>query len=153
MSDEMNEGYDDDFIEDEHIEVRSFIAGPIDEVWQHWTDPELLAEWWWPMFDDTRYEIDPQIGGIYRMHSVTGGVSVAGEFIEVQDGKRLEFSWHWSGESGESTVAIDFAEGEGGSVVTVTQTGIAFDDVEPLTEGWEDVLTRLEERFDELAGD
>ena len=150
MSNDLFEAGDDDFIEDEHIEVRSFIAGAIDDVWQHWVDAELLAIWWWPMFDDTRYEIDAQVGGVYRIHTVTGGIAVSGEFTEVVDGKRLEFSWHWSGESGESSVSVAFAEGDGGTVVTVTQTGIAYDEVDPLTEGWEDVLTRLEERFDEL---
>lgn len=151
----MNAAFTDDeeFIEEERLEVRSFVAGRIDEVWQHWVDPELLAEWWWPMFDDTRYEVDAQIGGIYRMHTVSGGMAVAGEFTEVIDGRRLEYSWHWSGESGESSVSVDFAEGDGGTVVTVAQTGIAFDDIDPLAEGWEDVMTRLEERFDDMADD
>lgn len=148
----MNEHDGDaDFIEEEGLEVRAFIAGARDDVWRHWVDVSLLETWWWPMFDDTRYEVDAQPGGIYRIHTVEGGIGVSGEYEDVEPKKLLEFSWHWSGQDAQSTVAVQFADADGGTLVTVSHTNIPFDDVDPLTEGWEDVLTRLEERFDELA--
>lgn len=148
MSDDNAEA---DFIEEEGVEVRAFIAGARADVWRHWVDVSLLETWWWPGFDDARYEVDAQPGGVYRIHTVSGGFGVAGVYEDVQPEQRLEFSWHWSGQDVESEVAVDFADGDGGTIVTVSHEGIPFDDVEPITQGWEDVLTRLEERFDDLA--
>lgn len=149
----MTDGYSDeqDFIEDEAAEARAFIAGDRESVWRHWVDVDLLAQWWWPMFDDTRYEVDAQPGGVYRIHSVQGGMAVSGEYAAVEAPRRLEFSWHWSGEDSESTVEVTFGEGDGGTIVTVEHSGIRFEDLDPLTEGWEDILTRLEELFDEMG--
>lgn len=139
----------DDFIEDEGLEVRAFVVGDRERVWQHLTDVELLQTWWWPMFDDARYEWDAQPGGVYRVHSVTGGVAVSGEFTVVEPPTKLEFSWHWEGDDTESSVEIELSDANDGTVLSLRHTGIRFDDAESLTQGWEDLLTRLEERFDE----
>lgn len=149
----MNQHDDDtEFVEDEGLEVRAFIAGEREDVWQHWVDVALLETWWWPMFDDTRYEVDAQPGGVYRFHTGEGGIGVSGEFEDVEPQERLAFSWHWTGQDAESTVVVTFRDADDGTLVTVAHTNIPFDDVDPLTEGWEDVLTRLEERFDDLNG-
>jgi len=51
------------------------IAAPRERVWQAWTDPKHLAQWWGPRgFTNTFQEFDPKPGGHWRyvMHGPDG---------------------------------------------------------------------------------
>lgn len=135
----------------QRVEVTGFVAAATDAVWALWTTPDGLAQWWWPQFDDTRYEIDAQEGGWYRIRTAEGGFGVQGTYVELVEGERIVQTWDWLG--GDATAAtqlvtVDFEELDDGTLVRVTQTGAA-DELEQLEQGWTDVLTRLEELLDD----
>ena len=50
----------------ERTEIDAFVAASADAVWELWTTVAGLEQWWWPQFDDTRYEVDAREGGWYR---------------------------------------------------------------------------------------
>lgn len=133
------------------VEVTGFVAAATDAVWALWTTPDGLAQWWWPQFDDTRYEIDAREDGWYRIRTSEGGIGVQGTYLELAEGERIVQTWDWLGGEGTAAtqrVTIEFEELDGGTLVRVTQTAPA-DELEQLEQGWSDILTRLEELLDD----
>ncbi|WP_306231525.1 SRPBCC family protein [Agrococcus beijingensis] len=136
----------------EHAEVVAFVTTTTDALWPLLTTGAGLEQWWWPMFDDTRYEIDAQEGGTYRIRTATGGFGVQGRYLELDEGRRIVQSWDWlEGEEfapqPSQLVIVDLEERDGGTLVTVRQTAL-MDEVDDFRQGWQDCLTRLEELFD-----
>jgi uncharacterized protein YndB with AHSA1/START domain len=135
----------------QRVEVTGFVAATTDAVWALWTTPDGLGQWWWPQFDDTRYELDAREGGWYRIRTAEGGIGVQGTYVELLEGERIVQTWDWLGGDGTAAtqlVTVDFEELDGGTLVRVTQTGPA-DELEQLEQGWSDILTRLEELLDD----
>ena len=136
----------------ERTEIDAFVAASADAVWELWTTVAGLEQWWWPQFDDTRYEVDARDGGWYRFHTSTGGFGVQGRYLQLDEGKRIVQSWDWLGggeelQGAEQLVIVDFSELGDGTLVRVTQTA-PLDELDDLREGWQDTLTRLEELLD-----
>jgi len=106
------------------------IAAPRAEVFRAWTEPELLARWWWPARFRTTYEVDLRLGGRWRFRTADlpdlGVLAVGGVFLEVRVPERLVYTWVWEG------------AGEGETLVTVE--GRACDEH---AQGWNDCLDRL----------
>jgi len=49
------------------VEIKRFINAPRDRVYQAWTDPAQLKEWWGPEGVRTRnFTADARVGGKYR---------------------------------------------------------------------------------------
>ncbi|KQZ70565.1 MULTISPECIES: SRPBCC family protein [unclassified Nocardioides] len=76
------------------LTVTRIIAAPRDAVWNAWTDPALLAQWWVPAPSSCRVaELDLRPGGAFRTEisedGTTYGPHVTGCFLEVQDLARL----------------------------------------------------------------
>jgi uncharacterized protein YndB with AHSA1/START domain len=77
---------------------------PLEMVWDAWTDPKQVAQWWGPRgFTTTIHEMDVRPGGLWRqtMHGPDGanypGTSV---FAEVIKHERIVFSHSGGKESG-----------------------------------------------------
>jgi uncharacterized protein YndB with AHSA1/START domain len=95
----------------------TFAATP-EEVFDAWTDPELLRRWWaaQPSWSSPGCDVDLRVGGRYtlRMSDQNGRVyAVAGEYREVRRPRRLVYTWCWEGEEGPdvgnvSLVTVEF---------------------------------------------
>lgn len=136
--------------DEERAVVDAWVDAPVDEVWELWTTPAGLERWWWPMFDDARYEADARVGGWYRFGTASGGVGVQGRYVAVEEGRRLLFSWDWmaaEGQRAEQLVEVRLSERDGGTLVRVEQSA-PLDEVDDIRDGWQDSLTRLEELAD-----
>jgi uncharacterized protein YndB with AHSA1/START domain len=89
--------------------VRVFDA-PIAMVFEAWTVPEQLVQWWGPEGHHVpEYRIDMREGGAWRtvMRDADGGDHiVSGVYHEISPPNRLVFSWAWEtdGERGHETV-------------------------------------------------
>ena len=77
------------------IELTRVVAAPPARAFAAWTDPELLATWWWPMLPDATYALDARPGGTLRIHSAQAGFGVTGEFVDVVPERLLRFTWTW----------------------------------------------------------
>jgi uncharacterized protein YndB with AHSA1/START domain len=97
--------------------VRTFNA-PRALVWQAWTDPKMMAQWFGPrQFTSSVPELDARVGGRLRivMHGPDGSdYPMKGEFREVTPPSKLVFS----------NIALD-SDGnhllEGETIVTLTE--------------------------------
>ena len=102
------------------VEIVRVFDAPRALVWQAWTDPKMLAQWFGPRgFSSTVPELDLRVGGSLRivMHGPDGNdYPMKGTFREVVAPERLVFS----------NIAID-NEGkhllEGVTTVTFTEQG------------------------------
>jgi uncharacterized protein YndB with AHSA1/START domain len=68
-----------------------------DRLYQLWTDPIHLAQWWGPTgWTVTRCEIDAQAGGRWNTWLLTSGGearSIGGRYLEIAPPEKLVFTW------------------------------------------------------------
>lgn len=117
-----------------------------------WVDPDVLATWWWPHLADTTYAVDARPGGVLAIDSPTAGIGVRGEFLEVEPGALLRFTWRWmsgdepaadsAGRLAVDTVEVRFVPVEDGTEVTVRHTSEEHVPEGGAARGWADVLAR-----------
>ncbi len=81
------------------LEIVRFINVPTDRVYNAWTDPAQLKEWFGPENVRTRnISADLRVGGKYRwdLTSPEGEeMSAFGEYKELVPGKKIVFTWQW----------------------------------------------------------
>jgi len=94
----------EDYAGREFVITREFDA-PRELVFQAWTDPKLLAQWWGPKgFTNPVCEWDARPGGkIYDVMRAPNGAEhpMGGEFREIDPPERLVFSCGALDENGE----------------------------------------------------
>src|SRR5438270_7440971 len=81
------------------LEIKRFINAPRARVYQAWTDPAQLREWFGPENVQTRDLVaDARVGGEFRwdlINSEGEKMTMRGKFRELQSGKRVVFTWKW----------------------------------------------------------
>jgi uncharacterized protein YndB with AHSA1/START domain len=142
---------------DRELVVRRTINGPARLVFDAFTKPELLKQWWAPKSTGLSLvscEADVRVGGTYRFVFGQGAsepMAFHGKYLEVTPHSRLV----WTNEEG----------GEGGAVTTVTfeekggKTLLVLHDLYPskealdvtLASGMENGMRETLEQLDELA--
>ena len=96
------------------VVVRRVLGALPEAVFDEWLDPEAMAEWMCP--PPARclgVEIDPRIGGRYRIEIEEEGIrfAVTGRYEELHRPDRLRFTWsctNWSDPSHRSVVTVTF---------------------------------------------
>jgi uncharacterized protein YndB with AHSA1/START domain len=139
------------------LELEHRYAAPREQVFEAWTNPEVLKRWWAaaPTWETPLAEVDAREGGSYRLSMRTdeGDVhTVRGEFTEVSPPERIAYTWSWEegpepamAGSESSLVVVEFAEDGDGTLVKLTHTGFANEQIRELhVQGWEAVLANLE---------
>ncbi|UFU01947.1 SRPBCC domain-containing protein [Ruania suaedae] len=131
------------------ITVSRLVSADPEQAFAAWVEPAQMAQWWWPQWPDTEYELDARPGGEYRIVSAAAGVGVTGRFTVVDPPLRLAMTWLWisddeaPGEGATDTVEVSFVPTEGGTVVTVLHTSTTHVADGGAEQGWNDVLDRL----------
>lgn len=124
------------------------VPAPRDRVFHSMTDSPELQLWWGPQ---ATAEVDLRPGGLFRLAMLlpNGASLVAkGTYQTVQIPARLDFTWAWEGEEGETLVTMLFHDRGEETEVAVTHTG--FSDPETAAnhvQGWSDCLDRLVFRY------
>lgn len=81
------------------LELTCTLDASRERIFQALTDPAELAKWWGPSgFTTPEIQIDPKIGGSYRlgMQPPDGELfHLAGEFLEIDPPTRLAYSFRW----------------------------------------------------------
>lgn len=123
------------------------------EVYQAWTDPNLLTRWFGPENVTTlEAEIDLRIGGSYRivMRGDDGERhQVSGIYQEVVENERLAFSWAWvSTPERVSRVSVTFKPDGDGTILTLLHEQFFDADAAHRHEhGWTGSMVKLERLF------
>jgi uncharacterized protein YndB with AHSA1/START domain len=78
------------------VRLTRSIPAPPDRVFRAWLDPELLHRWMTPGLDVTRAEVDPRVGGRFRVWQGKAGETSGGfeaEIVELVQNERIVFKW------------------------------------------------------------
>jgi uncharacterized protein YndB with AHSA1/START domain len=123
---------------------RIFAASP-EATFDAWTSVDLLRLWW-PAgagWETPVAEVDARVGGRLRlvMRDPDGaGFGGEGRYVTLDRPHRLAFTWRWdSAELGrhEQLVEVTFtADGDGGTTVVLTNTGLTGREEQEHREGW-----------------
>lgn len=132
------------------VRVEQSVPAPPAEVCVAWLKPDRLAQWWWPQFPDTTYDVDPREGGGFRFHSEQAGLGAHGSYLYLgpEDAPEIWMTWNWEGGAGsapEELVRVRFQEQEGFGTTVILEHRLADpgEDVDNPTQGWTDVMERL----------
>ena len=139
------------------LELSHRYSAPRADVFDAWTNPQVLKRWWAaaPTWETPLAEIDAREGGSYKlsMRTDAGEVhTVKGEFREIRPPERLAYTWSWEqgpdaamAGSEETLVIVDFLEDGAGTLVKLTHSGFASEEIRGMhVQGWEAVLANLE---------
>lgn len=108
--------------ERELVVTRTF-DGPARIVFEAWTRPELMKQWWAPKSVGVPLlscEMDVRTGGSYRLefgHDASQSMAFVGKYLEVQPPSRLV----WTNEEGEDgpVTTVTFEERDGRTLLTL----------------------------------
>lgn len=138
------------------LTITRIVPAAPESVWTAWTDAHRLCEWFWPERFEAEADVDLRPGGTWRIGSELLGMAATGEFIAVEPVERLQYTWRWEKENGETEVTVNFvpvkstrsrvADGGPRTRVVVIHAGFPTLDVAAEHErGWNDCLDRLPE--------
>ncbi len=138
------------------LHLKRFFAAPRQAVFDAWTRPEMLKEWWGPKsFTNPLCEVDARGGGAIRIHMKAPDGTVypmTGRFVEFFPPYRFHFtSSPLDGEGKavfETWTSVFFADVEGGTEVTLDvhvtkSTPEAARYLKGMREGWSQSLEKL----------
>jgi uncharacterized protein YndB with AHSA1/START domain len=106
------------------------------------TDPSQHLLWM-----GTEVELDPRVGGTYRV-LVLGSHPALGEFVEVVANEKVVFTFGWDEPNhpipaGSTEVEITLTPDGGKTRVRLVHRGLPDDAIKDHTEGWDHYLDRL----------
>jgi uncharacterized protein YndB with AHSA1/START domain len=129
------------------------VPGPPSRVFTALTVPGELAQWWGPKgFTSPAIDLDPRVGGSYRitMQPPEGDVfHLSGEFLAVDPPSRLSYTFRWdepTPDDRETVVTLSLRAVNGSTNVILDQGVFTTQERLALhTQGWTDSLERLYE--------
>ena len=142
---------------DRELFITRILDAPRSLVWQAWTDPQRLAQWWGPHGMTTPVcEMDLRPGGIFRtVMRDANGVEYpnVGVFLEIRERHHLVFTDAFEADWTPSqhafmTVKVTFEDFEGKTVCTARAIHWSVADREAheqmgFQQGWGEMLERL----------
>ena len=140
------------------LELRRTLDAPRREVFEAWTRPETIREWFAPgPMTVPVAEVDLRPGGRYRiaMREPNGTQHVVtGTYEEIIPNERLVFTWTWEGGDGEQTlVTVSLVERAGKTELLLVHERFAT----PASraqhlDGWNGCLDNLAQRLGRTQG-
>lgn len=147
------------------VTIERTFVGPRERVWEAWTNPEQVAQWWGPRdFNVPRCEMNVRPGGAFRidMEAPDGTVFPSeGVFDEVDEPDRLVLIGRAVEDDGnyqmEVRQTVTFEERGGRTELTleaevVSATPDAADALDGMEEGWSQSLEKLAEYVEVRSG-
>lgn len=105
---------------DREIVVTRAFAAPARLVYEAWTQPELLKQWWVPRSMGMTLrscDMDVRVGGRYRLN-FGDGMDFYGRYLEVVPNRKIVWTNEESGDAGPVTT-VTFEERDGTTVLVV----------------------------------
>jgi uncharacterized protein YndB with AHSA1/START domain len=96
---------------DREIRIERVFDAPRDLVWQAFTDPKLVAQWWGRGNELVVERLEVERGGHWRFveHAPDGVHGFEGRFREVTPPERLSMTFEWDGFPGYVIIEnVDF---------------------------------------------
>jgi uncharacterized protein YndB with AHSA1/START domain len=128
------------------VQVTRRFAAPPWRVFDAWLDPATAGKWLFatPNGRMTRVEIDPRVGGRFRLTERRGADEAdhVGEYVEIDRPKRLVFTFGVPGFP-STLVTVEIAPDGEGSVLTLTHEGVLGEYEARTRDGWRGILEGL----------
>ena len=130
------------------LQVSKTINAAPEKVFNAWLDPEMLARFMLPGPNTSvpSASSDATVGGRFAILMKSGDDEIphAGTYKEIDPHSRIVFTWESPYSSDDSTVTLDFAPREGGTLITLTHVKFPSEDSRDNHEGgWTQILTVL----------
>lgn len=136
---------------DDTVVVERWFMAPPALIWTFWTDPAHMARWWAPFGMTTeRVLVDAREGGAWEIdiRGENGLYRIRGRYLTREKPNRLVSTWAWLGDDGalgpESRYEVRFAADGDGTLLTLTHSGLPFDQADSHGGGWMSTLDSLE---------
>jgi uncharacterized protein YndB with AHSA1/START domain len=127
---------DTSVVDERVLRMERLIAAPPERVFDLWTEPDLLVQWWGPEgFDVPASTLDVRPGGHWRttMRAPDGALhTVSGIYRVIEPPRRLVVTWGWDDDKGvrghETEVTVTFEAAPGGTKLVLRQQTFANSD-------------------------
>jgi uncharacterized protein YndB with AHSA1/START domain len=134
------------------LELNRRLPAPPSSVWDAFTDPDRLAQWWGPQgFSIPSLRFEPRVGEGYRieMQRPEGDAfHLAGEFRAVDPPRRLAFTFRWEQpdpDDVENVAELVFRDAGESTELALVQGPFRTEARRALHhDGWSDSLDKLE---------
>lgn len=133
------------------LTVRRRFGAPAERVFDAWLDPKLAARFLFatPDGEMERVEIDPRVGGFFRIEERRGDAVAEhfGAFVEIDRPRRLVFTFATDRAAEPTRVTIEIArDGEGCELVLTHEMSPDWSDhADRARAGWTMILEGLEQ--------
>ena len=127
------------------VRIERVLPAPIKDVFDAWTDPTTMAEWLSPV-GQAEAEVDLRVMGRFKVSMIgeTTRIEHTGEYLVVNPPNELSFTWQSLYTGSEPSVVTVLFEAEGDETrVVLTHRRLPESQVDPHTNGWEAMITRL----------
>lgn len=132
------------------LELSRWLDAPVARVFQAFTEPDLLRQWWGPKgFVIEEISFPAAVGQRYRV-SLRGPEGEhyehVGVFTEVVPAERLSYTWQWVAgplQRQEMLVELCFATEDGGTRIDLRKSGFEDQSSRTAHAGWPKVFARL----------
>ena len=150
------------------IVIERIFDAPVDLIWQMWTEPEHLKNWFGPQgFTAPVAEMDVRVGGknlfCMEMQTPDGSRKIwtTGEYTEVVPNKRLVFTSSPADENGNivlvnddelplvTVVTVQLEDLGGRTKMTMTHAGLP-EGEQGANEGWNQTFSKMADYIDTL---
>ncbi len=140
---------------DREIHVERIFNAPLERVWQAFTDPKLVAQWWGRGNKLVIECMEVERGGHWRYieHSSDGPQGFEGRYREVTPPQRLVQTFEWDGMPGYVMIeAVNFEDlGDGRTRVITTLLAHTTEERDGmLNSGMEDGMNQAYAALDKL---
>jgi uncharacterized protein YndB with AHSA1/START domain len=149
----------DNTISKDAIVIERIFDAPVDLIWQLWTEPEHLKNWYGPQgFSISISEMDVRVGGkhLFCMETSDGNMKIwtTGEYTEVVPNERLVYTDSPADENGNivpipniehpfiTVVTVQFEDLGGRTKMVMTHAGLPAGE-QGASEGWEQALSKM----------
>lgn len=123
------------------IEKRWSLPYPPDQVYDHWVSSDTVIP------PATRMEIEPVVGGHYRL--IMEGPEFSGRnegvFEIVEPKQRVRYSWEWNGDGEVTMIDVRFDPDATGTLISLTHEGFQSEDTRATHDsGWDAYIEGFE---------
>lgn len=122
----------------------------IERVFEAWTKPDLIKQWWGPTGSTlTQVDVDLRIGGQYRIgirQPSDEVYFVSGYYEEIEPPHRLAFTWRWEKpemDFGDSLVLLTFLAKGDHTELQLTHKRLPAAEVDHHRQGWVSMMEKL----------
>jgi uncharacterized protein YndB with AHSA1/START domain len=134
----------------DQITIDRTFQAPIAQVWQAWTDPAIILQWFGsdPKGKGIAASLDPKPGGSFEItfqNSDGTPFTCGGKYLEVQQPNKLVFTWSWTNEPDTiSQVTVLLSPENNHTRQHFKHKGFGHTSSHQYQEGWQRTFEKLE---------